>query len=301
MSARESIATGSRVRRPYLIVGFQRSGTTMVHLLLAGHPAISVLGGELRRQFYEHGLALFTGGYLNKVETVRHHRALFDTITTIGATPATRYHGAKTVVNSPREARKVVATLCRSFPDMKVVLVRRNDWVAQYGSVVQRARTGVAHSWRRGKDGKPWQPRAAARISINPLLFRLYAMRVHETLQELERLHATHPVHVLDYEDYCRDPDAGYRAMLRFLELPYIEPSWVFSRKVSPPPQTYIRNYAELSALADSVRAGGKPSAPTLFAAKVLWRMQRLSTRFHEGIGRRAGRMILPRVVRPDS
>ena len=39
-------ASGRLKTRPYLIIGFQRSGTTMTHLLLAGHPAVSVLGGE---------------------------------------------------------------------------------------------------------------------------------------------------------------------------------------------------------------------------------------------------------------
>lgn len=293
-------ASGPLRMRPYLIVGFQRSGTTMTHLLLAGHPAVSALGGELRRPFYEEGLAVFTGGYLNETETAHHHRVLFDAITTIRATDDTRYHGAKTVVNSPRGARHVVAVLRRSFPDMKVVMVRRNDWVAQYGSVLQRARTGIAHSWRKGKDGQPWMPGEADPVSINPLLFRLYAMRVHETLEELDALRSTHPVHVLDYEAYCRDPDAGYRAVLRFLELPYVEPTWMFSQKVSPPPEDFIRNYAGLTAVAESIRQGAKPSRPTLIAAKVLRRMQFAGRRVQESLSRiRSRRPALSRAVLP--
>ena len=256
----------------------------------------------MRQPFYDEGLAVFTGGYLNKIKTAHHHRVLFDAITTLRVTGATRYHGAKTVVNSPRGARSIVAVLRRAFPGIKIVMVRRNDWVAQYGSVLQRARTGIAHSWRKGKDGQPWMPGEADPVSINPLLFRLYAMRVHETLEELDALRATHPVHVLGYEAYCRDPDAGYRAVLRFLELPYVAPTWMFSQKVSPPPRSFIRNYDGVTVIAESIRQGAKPSRPTLIAAKVLRRMQFARRWVQESLSRiRSRRPALSRTVLPSA
>ena len=47
----------------FLIIGYQRSGTTVISHLLRGHPDVSSLGGELRIEpFFSHGTRVFTGG-----------------------------------------------------------------------------------------------------------------------------------------------------------------------------------------------------------------------------------------------
>ena len=64
----------------YLIVGYSRSGTTVIHLALKGHPQVSAFNGELRPEpFFSLGISAFNGSPAgnSEVELQRGHRAVF--------------------------------------------------------------------------------------------------------------------------------------------------------------------------------------------------------------------------------
>lgn len=132
----------------YLIIGRSRSGTTLTHLILMGHPQVSALSDELKaKPLFIQGLSTFTFGNDAKEEKEKGMTALFDAITRLRENSFTMASGAKTVVNSPQLAAQLVRNLQKWMPDLKVIHVVRNDLVALYGSIVQGRKSGVMHSW----------------------------------------------------------------------------------------------------------------------------------------------------------
>lgn len=236
------------VERPvtrYLIAGYKRSGTTFTHLLLKGHPRVSALNDEMTvAPFFDGGVETYTiGGCLSSAERNFGRRRLFDAI--VGANePVADAFGAKIAIGNARAAASVVECLGTHMPDMKVILVRRSDIVAQYGSLLQRRRTHVAHSWNPGFGKSP-----VARIRIDRILFARYVAGVFDTLAELDKLRATNDVLDVCYEDLSANVDGQYRRILEFLGLSYTEATWLDSKKVLPPPAEYITNYDEMASL----------------------------------------------------
>ena len=235
--------------RRYLIIGYQRSGTTAMHLILTGHPRVAAFHGELREPFFSRGLAAFNAGYLTDAEQAAGHGLLFDALTGAHVDSTTTHRGAKTVCNSKAAARVIVETVRERLPDLAIVIIERRDLVAQFGSRAMTHRSGVFHSWQ-----KP-DTKAVPAIGLNRFEFERYATVVGETYAELARLAESQPYLKVFHEDFLADPEGLYAKVTDFLGLPPLAPDWFESKKVLPDPASYIRNYDALTAILQRVRS----------------------------------------------
>ncbi|MEM7217091.1 MAG: sulfotransferase [Pseudomonadota bacterium] len=232
----------------YLIIGYQRSGTTALHLILGGHPAISTFTGELREPYFSKGLTAFNAGYLSDAEQAHGHRLLFDAITGAHADDGTQLQGAKTVCNSPKAAEVIMRALGEHLPGMKIIIIERRDLVAQYGSQQMTKASGVYHSWQGKSEARQ------ASVKIDRRLFKRYVLVVERTYAALQKLRDTHPVLHLTHESFLADNDGIYREALEFLGVDYAAPEWFGSKKVLPHASSYVQDYEELTGLLEDTR-----------------------------------------------
>lgn len=229
----------------YLVVGLPRSGTTLVHTAIMGHPAVSALSDEMQVcPFFERGLSSFTYGHEFDEEKRCGHRVLFDAMTSIMATDRTTAMGAKCCAQTVEQAHVLVGAMRSHFPDMKVVLTIRKDLVAQYGSLRSARATQAWHSWNAGIDKNRQK-----KVHINRFLFTRYALRCLESMQVLRQLHESHDVFECDYEKLLVSRDTVFEEIFRFLGLKPVNITWLKAEKVKPPPDQYIKNYAQMSDL----------------------------------------------------
>ena len=235
----------------YLIVGCGRSGSTLIHLLLKGHPNIAALNDELNvSPFFTKGISTFTFGSDLVKEKNLGFTVLFDAVTSISAEDHTTSHGAKCVCHSPTQAWAVVDTLQKHLKDLKIILTIRNDLVAQYGSLVQAKKSGIYHSWYRG-----FENRKINKLRINKWLFFTYAINCLDILKVLSELHKTHDVIECLYEDFLVNPASVRKQVFNFLDVPQVDVTWLNSKKVMPDPDKYIENYSEMTSLLGQLRA----------------------------------------------
>jgi hypothetical protein len=239
-------------RTRYLIIGPHRSGTTVVHMAVEGHPNSSALSDEMRvPTFFTRGIGAFTYGSELPEERQRGFSALFDAVTLLRGSPDTMANGAKVATDSPRLTRVIVETLQANLPDMKVIIMTRRDLVAQYGSLLHMRRSGILHSWYEG-----FKTLKVRKMRISKWRFLTYCISIEGMYRTLQDLKATHDVLDVEFEDLLSNPMAMYARLFQFLGLPAVEPNWVDSKKVLPPPDRYIKNYAQLTALLEKFRQG---------------------------------------------
>ncbi len=226
----------------YLILGIQRSGTTAIHKALMQHPNVSVLTDELTiSPFFDLGIRTFTFGNETEEERMSGRQAIFNAITMRGEKSGVTHCGAKACsTTSPNAARMVVDTLRRDLPKMKIILLDREDIVAQYGSGISAKRTRIYHSWDNGADS-----RRLKRIYLNPLRFVLYAMDCLRVSEITSGLTETHETYTVRHEKLCDDFTGEIRNICLFLGLRNLEIT-SNSRKLMPPPERYIANYNTL-------------------------------------------------------
>lgn len=241
------------VNNRYLIIGYQRSGTTALHTLLSGHPNIACFAGELREPYFSRGLTSFNGGYQTPEEAERGHGLLFDAITGAHVTADTQIQGAKTVCNTANRAAVINDVVLNRLAGIKIIVIERRDLVAQYGSRLVTKRTGVYHSWQ--KDNSQAKSAAPAPVRIDRHLFKRYAMVVQRTYNEIRKLEGQVPYLHLTHEAFLEDSQSVYQQALDFLGLPVVEPDWFESRKVLPHASTYIQDYERMTELLQQTRA----------------------------------------------
>ena len=267
-------------RTRYLVIGFSRSGTTIIYLAIKDHPNGAGLNDEMRvRPFFTKGISTFTHGNDLAEEKEKGFTELFDTITLLTANQDTLANGVKVACNSPRLATAVVNVLQNHLKDLKVVIIVRKDLVAQYGSAIQGTKTGIMHSWYKG-----FENMKVRKVRISKWRFIAYALNVFKMYDVLRELKNTHDVLELYYEDLIRDSNNFYENIYPFLNLPVIKPTWLKSKKVLPPPQDYILNYAAMKSLLLDLENGNVP-ARTVFISRcinhLIWRIR--TFRFHTG------------------
>jgi LPS sulfotransferase NodH len=237
-------------KRRYLIVGIQRSGTTVLHLALKGHPNVAALNDELKvAPLFTQGIRTFTFGNDTEEEKRRGHAALFDALTSITEGPDTVATGAKCACGSPALARVLVDSLQKHFAHVRIILATRRNLVAQFGSLLAAERSGVWHSWNPEFAG-----RRPPEISMNRWAFTHYVHRCLDTHAVLQGLHETHSVLTCEYEDYLKDPAAIHSQLFDFVGVPQRDVTWLESMKLVPRPEEYISNYAAMSHLLERVR-----------------------------------------------
>jgi hypothetical protein len=234
----------------YVVVGCPRSGTTAVHLALKGHPQASALNDEIRvSPFFDRGLAAFTFGHESPEDRQVTQRSLFDAITSVDASAETRALGLKVCPATPWEGKLLVNALRANFSDVKIVLIDREDLVAQFGSLTQARRTGVWHSWYPSAGKAEVAPRKLSRW-----MFSRYALQCLDTMRVLRSLEQSHQVFVCKYDALVADDVATYRSIFGFVGLADLPITWFQAKKVMPAPQRYIANYDELTRMLARLR-----------------------------------------------
>lgn len=281
------------IKNHYLIVGCPRSGTTVIHLLLKGHPNVSALNDEIKvSPLFTKGISTFTFGNDLLEEKALGFSVLFDAITSVSAKDHTTAFGAKCVCHSPTQARVVAETLQKHMTNLKIILMVRNDLVAQYGSMLNARKSGIYHSWY-----KEFENRKLRNLTINKWVFIRYTIKCLDILNVLRGLHKTHNVIECAYEDFVSNREWAQERLFDFIKVPQVDVTWLESKKVMPDPEEYIKNYSEMKSLLEQLRAEHERndiSPMTKALAKVL-NLLLLYRRFNV----RIGLLALRRFVRP--
>lgn len=221
--------------------------------------------------FFTKGISTFTYGNDLPKEKERGFSALFDALTLLEVNQNTTAHGLKVACNSYKLARNLVGVLQKYLTDLKVIIIVRNDLVAQYGSAISGKKSGVMHSWYKG-----FENRRIARIRINKWYFIAYVLSILRLYETLRQLKQTHDVLELCYEGLLTDPKRFYDSLFSFLGLSKMTPTWLDSKKVMPPPIEYIENYRAMQRLQDDLNRGTVPEYVLLISriiAHLRWRL----------------------------
>lgn len=265
----------SNSMRRYLVVGMPRSGTTVTHYSLKGHPAVSALENEVSvHPLFGQGITAFTYGKGTPHERALGHRALFDAVAGLNRTSETTTLGVKSALDTPELARDLVEAVQQHLPDVRVILTVRKDMLAQYAS------------WLRAQKVGRWHARSAdiakidVKVEVERHAFARYMIEGLQALEVLRELHGTHAVKEFSYE---RDISVGtldpYYDLFEFLGLPRREITWLKSKKMSPPVEEYVTNYNEARSLHDEIVSRFAAQEPVAVlasdyqrpAAQVIW------------------------------
>ncbi|MBL4734231.1 MAG: hypothetical protein JKY18_02620 [Flavobacteriales bacterium] len=228
----------------YAVLGLGRSGTTAIHFALKGHPNVSALNDEVKVSFFSEGISSFTQRDDNEVEKEIGTTKLFDAITGVFSDGKTVAHGLKCVPADIDDTALLVNSIRQHYPDLKIVLLKRNDLTAQYGSMLRAQKTGEWHSWRLNKNT------GNVSIKISRQLFKKYIKRSLSKFDLLDGLRNSHDLLIVDYEQsLLRDAGPNFSEVFHFLNLPDLPVTWLNCEKVAPPPEEYILNYHKMKDL----------------------------------------------------
>ena len=225
----------------YIIVGLARSGTTVVHFALKGHPDVSALNDEVKLNFFTEGISCYTQRDDNQKEKEVGYLRLFDSLSGVFQNENTLALGMKYVPHSVETTKEFVARLRQYFPQVKVVLINRKDLVAQYGSSLRAESTGEWHSWSTSGEKKNYS------VRIRPYKFRAYALNCIAMYEILRSLTESHEVLHFNYEKcFLQDGKPDFTNLFNFIGVSNQEATWLGSEKVAGPPESFIKNYNEL-------------------------------------------------------
>lgn len=228
--------------RRFFIVGMQRSGTTVTQVCLSGHPDVSMPGDEvLASPFFTVGLATFTKGKEPYESRALGYQGLFDLIATYLAKRPSLAHGFKVAVGNHAEALDVCNCIRDFFPDARVVLVSRDDLVAQCGSMALATKSGEWHAWEGQKRTE------AGKIELPVAAFDRYAKDCRRAVAQLRTLARTHEVLDFGYETHI-DGEFRHDVLFDFIGVPRVDVTWMRMEKLAPPPRDFITNYDALRA-----------------------------------------------------
>ena len=255
---------GPAARRRFLIVGMARSGTTVTHQALQGHPNVRSNMDEVKVDpFFTRGLASFTVGGQNDYERDHGYGLMIDALTLIPCSMRTPglmgyggledvpkgevlANGIKVAVGNAKQAEMVVSALTghTSLAELAVIRVIRRDLVAQHASLQRAVRTGRWHSF-----SQPTNQGVApnAPFEIPEEQFRGYCRDAVVALEKLGELRGTHRLLDLSYEDEIAALGSdAFQRVFEFLGLPEVDISWIGSKKVAPSVDRYVTNAARL-------------------------------------------------------
>ena len=250
----------------YVIVGMARSGTTALHNAIFGHPNVCAMADEFRVEpFFTKGVACFTVGGVNEWEKQHNYNALFDAVTkyprgtpnpegtliAYNGTPSVpkediRANGLKVAIPSTADATQLVDALQKYFPNVHIIHMQRQDWVAQFASLMRAKNTGVWHTRR----DQPAADAAPAKMHLPAQQFSAYMEMAREVEGQLQRLHSSHTVCDYSYEKdlAVNDPSKIHR-VFEFLQLRPMDATWMRLTKTAPPLEDYVENHKELRAM----------------------------------------------------
>jgi len=237
----------------FIIIGPQRSGTTLVHLGIRGHPNVCATNDEVRIvPLFTDGIAHFMISgreFMTEMERETRIRACFDAVAGAHRSDAVAAWGMKLASDNYREVEQLIETLRAEMPDAVVIIVERSDLVAQFGSGLRMRATGQTHSWRAAKDPKTYM------VKIRPGRFARFARNVLRIQALLRQLESTHETLIVSYERDILPGDLRiFDRIFDILGVPHMPVDWLESAKVAPPPGSYIANYEQLSTMLEEMR-----------------------------------------------
>ncbi len=229
---------------PYLILGTQRSGTTVVHIALYNHPQVSALYDEAQiTPLFTSGLSTFTFGNNNSNEEKCDVRRLFETLCTLQNKEGVDTIGMKIANSNPFEIRALKQKLLEQIPDIKIVYIYRSDLTAQYGSLVKGKQTNQFHSWDEKLKSKNT-------IKINLFKFKIYLMKYILSNLEYESYTKSFSTLTINYEEDILQGD--FKKIFDFLKIQKIVTNT--TKKISPPAQEYINNYDKAKIIEEKLK-----------------------------------------------
>ncbi len=240
--------------KKYIIIGPGRSGTTVTHLILKGHPQVSALNDEVKiMELFGKGISAFTFGNDLEDETTKGFKKAYDLLALLNSGSETKVAGIKCAVGSVETAKVFVKRIKMSFPDINIILTVREDILAQYGSRIRAKKTGLYHSWGNGKVKKPLNITIEKGMYSDYLLFNIKIIEILRSLKQTNRfLEISYEKDILPSLNY-------YNKLYEFLELDQIEPTWVNSKKVAPSPREFITNYDKLKVIEKTIIENQQP------------------------------------------
>jgi hypothetical protein len=227
-----------------MVAGMPRSGTTAVHNTLRGHPSVSALHKEVAVDpFLTQGVAIFTRKHPKTRPSIS---SLFDLMTSPQSVAEPEARGMKLTTGSEDRAQAFVEAVRTHLPDVRIILLVRGDLVAQFGSHVKSRKTGV---WGRHV-GESKGRRTAPTLELDRYEFAEYAIEAHQIRRTLRGLKNTHDVLEINYEDVLLEGNLPtYDPLFKFVGIKSKQADWLTDRKLSPPPESYIENYDELTTI----------------------------------------------------
>ncbi|MEO0479900.1 MAG: Stf0 family sulfotransferase [Planctomycetota bacterium] len=232
---------GANPDRRFLIVGMQRSGTTVTYAAVQSHPEVACPSDEIEVDpFFTRGLATFMSKGQETFDARRSGiRRLFDVLANPQGFTDRKTRGFKVALGGYEVALALTAALIEHFPEASVVIVQREDLVAQFGSMQRAKQSGIWHT----SDSKSSD--MDARVKVDRKAFAQYvegAARISAVWRFLESTHRCLRIH---YEEHI---DGGFQheRLFEFLGVDVVDPTWLRMKKVSPSPDSYIQDYDKL-------------------------------------------------------
>ncbi len=241
--------------KKYIIIGPARSGTTVTHLILKGHPQIATLNDEVKiMELFGKGISAYTFGNDLDVEINKGYSAAFDMLAMLNVDSETKAAGIKCAVGTIEAANIFVERIKISLPEVKIILTARKDLLAQYGSLKRARKTRQFHSWVISNINPP------GRITVDKGMYSHYFLANMKIIEILRGLKQTNDFLEISYEkDILPGLDYSHK-LYDFIGLDYIEPTWVDSKKVAPSPGDFIKNYDELKGDEKLISENKKPT-----------------------------------------
>ena len=240
--------------KKYIIIGPARSGTTVTHLILRGHPQVSALNDEVKiLELFGKGISTYTFGHDQAGEKNKGPRIAYDMLALLNAGPETKAAGIKCAVGSVEQAKIFVKEIKMSFSDINIILIVREDVLAQFGSLLRAQKTGQFHSWRKEKN------KSSLTVTIDKGRYSHYLLSNIKIIDTLRCLKETNNFLEISYEKDICHIRVCCNKLYDFLRLDHIEPVWLNSKKVAPAPHEFITNYDKLKCAEEAIMETKRP------------------------------------------
>jgi hypothetical protein len=196
--------------------------------------------------FLTKGMAVFT---FEHPETNASVPNLFDAMTTAQSGSDHDARGMKLTTATDTLAQFFVEGVQTHLPDVRIILLNRRDTVSQFGSLIKSQETGV---WRRRAGDEKTE--STPELELDRHDFAQYAIETYQIKKKLHGLKDTHDVLEISYEDILLEGELPtYEPVFNFVGVEPKRADWLEDRKLSPPPESYIKNYSDLSKMHDQI------------------------------------------------
>lgn len=234
----------------YIILGHERSGTTITAFLIKDHPLVSAPRYEVGfTPFYDQGINAYT---LKKNENEINQNSfnqLFDVLSGVNQKESTTTYGIKTAINRPEAAKVVYNTVTNYLDkDIRIIFVHRENLTAQYGSFLRALKSGYWHTWQQNNEVTDLKITADRKAFIQ---YVINALKINSILKKLEN---SCKFISLSYEkDILPNNIENFYKVYDFLGLAYPDIQFPL-QKVAPGAEDYMVNYSALRHLESEIK-----------------------------------------------